>query len=265
MKTKRLLVALALLLFFFVENIVAADLSGGSMILNRDSYVFKGKEVTPKVAVYCDGVKLKKDTDYTLKFENNYDIGTGSVFANGIGQYSNGIKSDFLINPQKVKIKKIKFDETGIDVSWKESKYVDGYEIEYALNSYFVNSVVRTIQGRQNTNIKLLNLRPNSKYFLRSRSYKVVYNKCYYSVWSKAKKYIMPFYKKDTYMIVDLSGGTNAVTYPISYMTNVPVGGWTEEYKTTKMVLRLIEPGTFIMGSPEDELGRETSHCLTHP
>ena len=57
------------------------------------------------------------------------------------------------------------------------------------------------------------------------------------------------------YMVVDLSGGVDALSYPVSYLSSVPTDGWTDEYKTTKLVLRLIPPGTFMMGSPSDELG----------
>ena len=56
-------------------------------------------------------------------------------------------------------------------------------------------------------------------------------------------------------MVVDLSGVVDALSYPVSYLSSVPAGGWTDEYKTTKLVLRLIPPGTFMMGSPSDELG----------
>lgn len=63
------------------------------------------------------------------------------------------------------------------------------------------------------------------------------------------------------YMVVDLSGGVDALSYPVSYLSSVPAGGWTDEYKTTKLVLRLIPPGTFMMGSPSDELGRSPSFC----
>jgi formylglycine-generating enzyme required for sulfatase activity len=56
-------------------------------------------------------------------------------------------------------------------------------------------------------------------------------------------------------MVVDLSGGVDALSYPVSYLSSVPAGGWTDEYKTTKLALRLIPPGTFMMGSPSDELG----------
>ncbi len=58
------------------------------------------------------------------------------------------------------------------------------------------------------------------------------------------------------YMVVDLSGGVDALEYPVSYLNSVPAGGWTDEYKGDKLVLRLIPPGTFTMGSPSDELGR---------
>ncbi len=50
-------------------------------------------------------------------------------------------------------------------------------------------------------------------------------------------------YATPLYCVIDLSGGTNASTYPVSYLAGVPSGGWTDEYKTTKLVLRLIEPG----------------------
>ncbi len=68
------------------------------------------------------------------------------------------------------------------------------------------------------------------------------------------------------YMVVDLSAGASASSYPVSYLSAVPSGGWTDTYKTKKMVFRRIEPGTFTMGSPESEDGRkanETRHSVT--
>ncbi|MEI7902004.1 MAG: formylglycine-generating enzyme family protein, partial [bacterium] len=65
--------------------------------------------------------------------------------------------------------------------------------------------------------------------------------------------------KKDLYLVVDLAGGVKAKSYPVSYLAGEPKGGWADEYKTDKLVLRRIEPGTFTMGSPENEL-RDLSH-----
>ena len=62
------------------------------------------------------------------------------------------------------------------------------------------------------------------------------------------------------YMIIDLSGGTNATSYAISYLDAVPSGGFTNNtYRTTKLVLRRIDPGTFIMGSDQNN----ESHRVT--
>ena len=50
------------------------------------------------------------------------------------------------------------------------------------------------------------------------------------------------------YLVVDLSGGSSAVCFPVSWCDFDPHRGWGDEYKTTKLVLRRVPPGTFIMG-----------------
>ena len=68
------------------------------------------------------------------------------------------------------------------------------------------------------------------------------------------------------YCVIDLSGGVGATSYPVTGMMETPPLGWTDEYKTSKLVLRRIDAGTFMMGSPSDELGRwgdEILHQVT--
>ena len=71
-----------------------------------------------------------------------------------------------------------------------------------------------------------------------------------------------------SYMVIDLSGGAGADSFPVTFANRPPEGGWNQNvYKTTKLVLRRIPAGSFIMGSPEDDLGRiatrETQHKVT--
>ena len=60
------------------------------------------------------------------------------------------------------------------------------------------------------------------------------------------------------YLVIDLSGGPSATNYPVAHLASIPVSGWTDEYRTTKLVMRKIPAGTFTMGSFSGELGRES-------
>ena len=66
------------------------------------------------------------------------------------------------------------------------------------------------------------------------------------------------------YCVIDLSEGADATSYPVTYLSEPPKGGFNvDAYKTTKLVLRRIEAGTFIMGDDQtDESHRVT---LTKP
>lgn len=62
------------------------------------------------------------------------------------------------------------------------------------------------------------------------------------------------------YCVIDLSRGANARSYPVTCFRNEPEGGFnTEEYKTEKLVLKRVEPGSFIMGENQTDV----SHRVT--
>ena len=54
-------------------------------------------------------------------------------------------------------------------------------------------------------------------------------------------------YYDEVYLVVDLSSGANASSYPVFILESAPSGGWSDVYKTTKLVLRRIPAGTFKM------------------
>lgn len=71
-----------------------------------------------------------------------------------------------------------------------------------------------------------------------------------------------------TYCVIDLSAGANASSYPVTYIPKAPEGTFSggygqDTYRTTKLVLKRIEAGSFIMGDDQtDEKHRVT---LTKP
>ncbi len=67
------------------------------------------------------------------------------------------------------------------------------------------------------------------------------------------------------YLVIDLSGGIDATSYPVSYLDSLP-DPIPDDYRTTMLVLKKITTGNFTMGSPAGELGRypdETQHQVT--
>lgn len=63
------------------------------------------------------------------------------------------------------------------------------------------------------------------------------------------------------YIVIDLSGGANAASYPVRFSAAGPNLD-DDTCRTTELWLRLILPGTFKMGSPTTELGRSSSETL---
>ena len=67
-------------------------------------------------------------------------------------------------------------------------------------------------------------------------------------------------------LVIDVSAGPRASNYPYEYSAGVPADGWSNEHRTTKIVLRLLPAGFYTMGSPTGELRRhedEVQHEVT--
>lgn len=91
-----------------------------------------GKQVKPKVEVvlyqpgtydaegnYTEGktVKLKKNTDYTITYKNNKNVGWGYVIVKGKGKYTGTVIEGFSIEPAKTKVTKVKGAKKALTVS----------------------------------------------------------------------------------------------------------------------------------------------------
>ena len=58
--------------------------------------------------------------------------------------------------------------------------------------------------------------------------------------------FTVSYWDNELYLVVDLSPGPTARYYPVTYLYNIPEEGWSDTYKTTKLVLKRIQPCTFV-------------------
>ena len=84
-----------------------ASLEDGSFVitdLSSESYVYKQNEYEPKVEIcwnYPDGSLYRKldSADYSLRYENNEDVGTAKVIIEGDGHFTGKLETSFSIEP----------------------------------------------------------------------------------------------------------------------------------------------------------------------
>jgi len=62
---------------------------------------YTGFAVQPNLTLTYNGKKLKKDTDYTLIFTNNANIGNGNAIINGLGNFTGTVTKTFPIREMK--------------------------------------------------------------------------------------------------------------------------------------------------------------------
>ena len=73
------------------------DLGQGTVRTKYGDYEYTGKNRCPSPIVEVDGRTLVKDVDYTLEYQNNKDIGTGTIIVTGIGNYEGTLTCTFRI------------------------------------------------------------------------------------------------------------------------------------------------------------------------
>ena len=93
----------------------AKVLTDTNVTLSQQSFVYDGTAKNP--AVIYNGITLLENTDYTVKYSNNVDVGTVKATITGINNYSGTAVKEFKITP-------IKFDDKKMSVSLEKSSFV---------------------------------------------------------------------------------------------------------------------------------------------
>ena len=159
-----------------------------SVEMSKKAYVYNGKNHKPKITVKdSQGKKISPD-NYTVIYSNNRNIGKATALIKFKGEkYGGKLKKTYIIKPQATKIYKSAITSNKMQLKWKKKKNIDGYEIQYALNKKFKKGSVKSIDKKAKiSSVKIKNVKPNKKYYIRIRTYKKVNGKKYYSDWRNA-------------------------------------------------------------------------------
>lgn len=158
------------------KKITWRDSNSGSIdtfliTVGKTTYTYNGKSKKPSVTVEMGGKKLKKGTDYTVKYVDNVKVGTAKVIISGKGNYSGTITKTFTINPSKVKDVKQKtaYYSNAIILTWKKMPGVDGYKIYRATSEDGKYKKVATVKKPTYKNNKL---KPAKTYYYKVYAYK---------------------------------------------------------------------------------------------
>lgn len=82
---------------FTISEAAKADISKSRVILLKTKYIYDGTAKTPSVTVKMDGKVLVLNTDYTVAYSNNTNIGTATVTVTGKGNYTGSKTATFTI------------------------------------------------------------------------------------------------------------------------------------------------------------------------
>lgn len=159
-------------------------LSSADCKLSKKTCVYDGKAKKLSVSVTCQGRKLKKGQDYTLRYLNNTNVGTAYAVVQGIGNYTGTVRLLFRINPPQVKGLSLRNAGAGkLEISWKAAGGgVTGYEVNYwpaggAKKTVLATGTKQTISG----------LKEKQNYYVRVRARAAKGGLTCYGAWSATK------------------------------------------------------------------------------
>ena len=106
---------------FTIDNPYRTSIADASVTLEGDSYTYTGSQITPAVtSVVLNGVTLTEDTDYTVSYGSNTNVGvpgssavgTGTVTITGIGNYNDSTTASFDITRANITNCTVTYDST---------------------------------------------------------------------------------------------------------------------------------------------------------
>ncbi len=196
-----------------------------SLQLGYYQTIYSGYRKTPTPYLYLsvDGEKklLKRDTDYTIEFKNNVNMGKATIYIYGCKNLTGTISKDFKILPPQMKNLKSSVTNTAtahsITLTWNKVSGASGYQIyTYDYNTQTYKYLIRIAPNQSSYTVK--NLGAATNYYYKIRAYKTI--------------------AKDTYYYGEFSDFTNICTSPnrvtLNYASKTGPNTISVSWKTLK-------------------------------
>jgi len=153
--------------------------------------VYTGKNLTQAITVKHGKTTLKLNTDYTVKYSANKNVGVATLTIAGKGKFNGSVKKTFKIMPKGTALAKLSTPKKAtLKVTWKkQAAQTNGYQIQYSTSAKFTGKTTKTatVANAKTTAKTIAKLKSKKKYYVRVRTYKNVGKTKYYSSWSSAK------------------------------------------------------------------------------
>lgn len=119
-------------------------------------------------------VVITTQGSYAEKYFKKYSLYLGGKFVNdsNTGHFEGSVyKKAKVVSVAKVKNLKAKTDMTSMVLTWKKTKKMSGYQIQYSTDAAFANVQTKTVKASK-TKYTLKNLEMGTTYYVRIRAYK---------------------------------------------------------------------------------------------
>lgn len=163
---------------------ISGDFDYDSNMQRVYTKTYTGKNITPKVVVTVDGLKLRNGVDYTVKYTNNKNIGNGKITITGINAYRESTTFTLKIRPAKAKVAKKKITKKKATLKLSKVLGATGYEVSYSTKSNFKKKNTVTKKTKK-LKVTVKRTKKMPKGYIRVRAYKKVGKKYYYGKYSK--------------------------------------------------------------------------------
>ncbi len=158
---------------------------GSTVISPVANQAYTGQKITPAVTLTYEGIPLTENTDYTLKYKDNKNLGTASIIINGKGRFGGSITVKFNIVPKRPSnIKAKKRTDNYITLKWPKIGTATGYQIYRATSPNGTYKKIKQFSKNSTITYKNTGLTGGQRYYYKIRTFIKSNGKTYFSDYS---------------------------------------------------------------------------------